>query len=43
MSTQNVAKSGKPGAFTGELCGPMIKDFGIEWVRLGLDFDEHEH
>ncbi|CAM9956737.1 unnamed protein product [Scytosiphon promiscuus] len=35
VSTQNVAKSGKPGAFTGELCAPMIKDFGLEWVIAG--------
>eukprot|EP00752_Nemacystus_decipiens_P011356 g10090.t1 len=35
VSTQNVAKSAKPGAFTGELCAPMIKDFGVEWVITG--------
>ncbi|CAM9789440.1 unnamed protein product, partial [Hapterophycus canaliculatus] len=35
VSTQNVARSGKPGAFTGELCAPMIKDFGLEWVIAG--------
>lgn len=33
VSLQNVAKSPKPGAFTGELCAPMVKDFGLEWVR----------
>ena len=36
VSLQNVAKTGKPGAFTGELCAPMIKDFGLEWVRCRI-------
>ncbi|CAN0079658.1 unnamed protein product [Ascophyllum nodosum] len=35
VSLQNVAKTPKPGAFTGELCAPMVKDFGIEWVITG--------
>lgn len=35
VSTQNVAKSCKMGAFTGEVCAPMIKDFGLEWVSQG--------
>ncbi|CAN0089592.1 unnamed protein product [Pylaiella littoralis] len=35
VSTQNVAKSCKMGAFTGEVCAPMIKDFGLEWVIAG--------
>ena len=36
VSLQNVAKTGKPGAFTGELCAPMMKDFGLEWVRCRI-------
>lgn len=37
VSLQNVAKTGKPGAFTGELCAPMVKDFGLEWVRYRIN------
>ena len=36
VSLQNVAKTAKPGAFTGELCAPMVKDFGLEWVRYRI-------
>lgn len=35
VSLQNVAKTAKHGAFTGELCAPMVKDFGLEWVITG--------
>jgi len=35
VSTQNVAKSPVPGAFTGEIVAPMIKDFGLEWCITG--------
>ncbi|CAM9511684.1 unnamed protein product [Ectocarpus sp. 12 AP-2014] len=35
VSTQNVGKNAKPGAYTGELCASMIKDFGVEWVITG--------
>jgi len=35
VSTQNVAKSPVPGAFTGEIVAPMIKDFGLNWVITG--------
>ncbi|CAM9801762.1 unnamed protein product [Ectocarpus sp. 6 AP-2014] len=35
VSTQNVGKNVRPGAYTGELCASMIKDFGVEWVITG--------
>jgi len=35
VSTQNVAKSASPGAFTGEIVAPMIKDFGLDWCITG--------
>eukprot|EP01029_Cantina_marsupialis_P018540 TRINITY_DN426_c1_g2_i1.p1 TRINITY_DN426_c1_g2~~TRINITY_DN426_c1_g2_i1.p1 ORF type:complete len:250 (-),score=56.30 TRINITY_DN426_c1_g2_i1:55-804(-) len=35
VSAQNMWCEAKNGAYTGELCADMIKDFGINWVILG--------
>lgn len=32
VSLQNIARAPKMGAFTGEICAPMAKEFGLEWV-----------
>jgi len=34
VGSQNVAKDCY-GAYTGEVCAPMLKDFGIEWTVVG--------
>jgi triosephosphate isomerase len=35
VASQNVAKSPVPGAFTGEIVAPMLKEFGINWTLTG--------
>jgi len=35
MAAQNVAKHPKPGAYTGEVVGETLKDFGVDWVITG--------
>ncbi|CAN0009608.1 unnamed protein product, partial [Choristocarpus tenellus] len=32
---QNVGRETGFGAYTGEICAPMVKDFGLEWVITG--------
>jgi len=34
VAVQNMSASDK-GAFTGEICGEQIVDFGLEWVIIG--------
>jgi triosephosphate isomerase len=34
VAVQNMSASDK-GAFTGEICGEQVKDFGLEWVIIG--------
>mmetsp|Transcript_7793 Transcript_7793/g.11867 ORF Transcript_7793/g.11867 Transcript_7793/m.11867 type:complete len:254 (-) Transcript_7793:233-994(-) len=35
VSTQNIGKNTKTGAFTGEIAAPMAKAFGLNWVITG--------
>jgi hypothetical protein len=35
VAAQNSALTAKPGAFTGELPAPLLKDFGLDWVIIG--------
>jgi triosephosphate isomerase len=35
VAAQNSALTVKPGAFTGELPAPLLKDFGLNWVIIG--------
>ncbi|CAM9615628.1 unnamed protein product [Discosporangium mesarthrocarpum] len=35
VSLQNIGREKGNGAYTGEICAPMAKDFGLEWVITG--------
>ncbi|CAM9522651.1 unnamed protein product, partial [Phaeothamnion confervicola] len=35
VSLQNCGRESGYGAYTGELCAPMIADFGFKWVITG--------
>ncbi len=35
VAAQNAALTPKPGAFTGELPAPLLKDFGLNWAIIG--------
>ncbi len=35
VASQNVAAHNGYGAYTGELSGELLKDFGVEWAIIG--------
>ncbi|KAK8802617.1 hypothetical protein WA171_006293 [Blastocystis sp. BT1] len=41
IAAQNIWKVNGYGAYTGELCAPMLKDFGINWTILGHSERRH--